>query len=216
MPAPKTRTVKVTKTDKGSFQELTIEELQKAAKDVIAGNIMDSVTLPPDEDLNEWLAVNVYEFFESIQLIYSTCEEVCNDKAITCVEMNAGENCKYLWQDGRTYKKPTAVTAPMYIKLLFQWVQGQLEDEDIFPTNLKTPLSKDFPKTVRNIFRRLFRVYAHILMCHYGTLMEKNIAQTFNTCLKHFILFVRHFSLIDDSEMAPVRGVLDESWFSSQ
>lgn len=215
MPAPKTRTVKVTKTDKGTFQNLTVEELQKAVKDVVAGNIMDSVIPPADEDLNEWLAVNVYEFFESIKLIYSTCEDVCDGKSLTCVEMNAGENCKYLWQDGREYKKPTLVTAPEYIKLLFDWVQKQIKDEEIFPIDLRTPLPKDFPKTVRNIFRRLFRVYAHILMCHYGTLIEKNIAQTFNTCLKHFVLFVRHFNLIDDSEMAPVRGILDESWFSS-
>ncbi|ESU39565.1 Mob1-like protein [Giardia duodenalis] len=210
MPAAKTRTIKVTKTDKGGLQELTVEELKDLFQDFIPGDIMDSVTLPPGEDLNEWLAVNVYEFFESIQLIYSTCEKVCNEKAITCVEMNAGENCKYLWQDGRVYKKPTPVTAPMYITLLFQWVQGQLEDEAIFPTSPTTPLPKEFPKIVRNIFRRLFRVYAHIFMCHYGTLVEKNIAQTFNTCLKHFLLFVREFQLIEANELEPLRIILDK------
>lgn len=40
----------------------------------------------------------------------------------------------YLWADGVTIKKPIKVTAPQYVSYLMVWIQGQMEDETVFPT----------------------------------------------------------------------------------
>jgi MOB kinase activator 1 len=41
------------------------------------------------------------------------------------------------------------------------WVQNQLDDESIFPSKIGVPFPKNFQSVVKNIFKRLFRVYAH-------------------------------------------------------
>lgn len=41
---------------------------------------------------------------------------------------------EYLWQDDVKFKKPTAVPAVQYISFLMDWIEGQINNEDIFPT----------------------------------------------------------------------------------
>lgn len=43
---------------------------------------------------------------------------------------------EYHWCDGQTYKKPTALPAPNYIALLMEWVEAQINDENIFPVKV--------------------------------------------------------------------------------
>lgn len=40
---------------------------------------------------------------------------------------------RYLWADGSSYKKPTALPAPKYIELLMDWIESQINNEDLFP-----------------------------------------------------------------------------------
>lgn len=40
---------------------------------------------------------------------------------------------EYHWADGNKYKKPTALPASQYIALLMDWVETQINNEDIFP-----------------------------------------------------------------------------------
>lgn len=46
--------------------------------------------------------------------------------------------CRYefLFEDGTTYKKPTALSAPQYVDALMTWVQGLLDDEEVFPSRI--------------------------------------------------------------------------------
>ena len=46
------------------------------------------------------------------------------------------------------------------------WVQQQLDDEAIFPSELGVPFPKDFETRLKNIYKRLFRVYAHMYHSH--------------------------------------------------
>lgn len=43
---------------------------------------------------------------------------------------------EYHWCDGVNYKKPTALPAPQYISLLMEWVEAQINDENIFPVKV--------------------------------------------------------------------------------
>ena len=43
---------------------------------------------------------------------------------------------EYHWCDGATYKKPTKLPAPTYIELLMDWVEQQINNEDIFPVKV--------------------------------------------------------------------------------
>ena len=43
---------------------------------------------------------------------------------------------EYHWCDGINYKKPTQLPAPTYISLLMDWVETQINNEDIFPVKV--------------------------------------------------------------------------------
>ena len=134
-------------------------ELHKYAQATLGtGNLHEAVTLPEGEDANEWLAVNTVDFFNEINLLYGVIAEFCSEQA--CPIMCAGPKYEYMWADGKEIKKPVAVSAPRYVDYLMSWVQNQLDDEKIFPTQLGVPFPPDFVERVQNIFKRLFRVYA--------------------------------------------------------
>ncbi|KAG8907229.1 Mitotic exit network component [Tulasnella sp. 403] len=88
-----------------------------------SGNLRAAVVLPEGEDLNEWLAVHTVDFFNHLNMLYGTVTEFCGQQ-------------EYLWEDGVTYKRPTKLPAPVYIDNLMNWVQGLLDDENVFPSKI--------------------------------------------------------------------------------
>eukprot|EP00967_Tisochrysis_lutea_P150105 scaffold289768_cov30-Tisochrysis_lutea.AAC.1 len=41
------------------------------------GNLQEAVTLPPGEDLNEWLAVKTLDLFNEVNLVYGFVSDFC-------------------------------------------------------------------------------------------------------------------------------------------
>ena len=173
-----------------------------------SGDLKGAVKLPPNEDLNEWLAVNIIDFFNQINLLYGSITEFCTPK--TCPVMSAGTKYEYLWADGKDIKKPIKVSAPEYADYLMTWVQNILEDETVFPTNDETPFPKNFKQIVKTIFKRLFRIYAHIYYSHAQEIVDLGVEAHLNTAFKHFYLFIREFDLVDPKEMAPMQYHIDK------
>ena len=138
-----------------------------------------AVVLPKGEDVNEWLAVNTVDFFNEISLLYGTISEYCLPS--TCPVMSAGPQYEYLWADKVSVIKPISLSAPEYIDKLMQWVEMQLNDEAIFPLQLGTPFPKNFQPIVKNIFKRLFRVYAHIYHSHFQKIVGLGAEAHLNT-----------------------------------
>jgi MOB kinase activator 1 len=171
-----------------------------------SGNMRSAVVLPKGEDKDEWLAVNTVDFFNEISLLYGTITEFCTPS--TCPVMCAGPNYEYLWADGQKVKKPIKVSAPEYVDLLMSWVETQLNDENIFPLQLGTPFPKNFDSIVKKIFRRLFRIYAHIYHSHFQKIVGLGAEAHLNTCFKHFIYFVHEFRLVPAQELSPLSDLI--------
>ena len=104
------------------------------------------VCLPPGEDFNDWLAVHVVDFFNRINLIYGTVCEQCT--ATSCPTMSGGPKYEYLWQDGIKFKKPTHLPASQYIEFLMDWIETQINDENIFPVTTDVPFPKTFQVSI--------------------------------------------------------------------
>jgi len=199
------RTFKPLKNHPKNGKRHKLSEYAKAT--LGSGNMRSAVVLPKGEDLNEWLAVNTVDFFNEISLLYGTITEFCSPS--TCPVMSAGPQYEYLWADGVKVKKPIKVSAPEYVDLLMSWVETQLNDEHIFPLQLGTPFPKNFQAIVRVIFKRLFRVYAHIYHSHFQKIVGLGAEAHLNTCFKHFIYFVYEFKLIDPKELQPLKDLID-------
>ena len=101
--------------------------------------------------------------------------------------MSAGDRWQYLWCDGVKVKKPIAVSAPQYVDHLMTWVESQLNDEDIFPIKFDAPFPKKFQSICATIYKRFFRIYAHIYHQHINQIENMQAATHLNTCFKHVI-----------------------------
>jgi MOB kinase activator 1 len=134
------------------------------------------------------------DFFNQINMLYGTITEFCTPQA--CPVMSAGpkfiflfiqshpKRYEYHWADGTTIKKAIKVCAPEYVDYLMSWVQIQLDDENIFPSKIGVPFPKHFQTIVKNIFKRLFRVYAHIYHSHFPKIVSLGEEAHLNTSFK--------------------------------
>ncbi|KIW20450.1 hypothetical protein PV08_01025 [Exophiala spinifera] len=179
------------RTNKGT----TSYQLRQFAEATLgSGSLRKAVKLPEGEDLNEWLAVNVVDFYNQINLLYGSITEFCSPQS--CPEMKATDEFEYLWQDAATgYPKPTKMAAPEYIEHLMTWVQSNVDNESTFPSRIGVPFPKHFPSTVRQLFKRLYRVYAHIYCHHYQVIVHLGLEPHLNTSFKHYVLFIDEHGL---------------------
>jgi len=183
-------------------------DLHKQAKATLgSGDLRLAVQLPEREDINEWLAVNTVDFFNQINLLYGSITEFCTPKS--CPVMAAGPKYEYLWADGAKIKRPIKVSAPEYVDYLMTWVQDILDDESIFPSRVDVPFPRNFQSVVKNIFKRLFRVYAHIYYSHFQKIVTLGEEAHLNTCFKHFYYFIDEFDLVEKKEMIPLQDLID-------
>eukprot|EP01137_Pigoraptor_chileana_P002961 Opistho-2@42492 len=173
-----------------------------------SGDVKAAVKLPPGENLNEWLAVNTLDFYNQINMLFGGLREHCTSES--CPVMSAGEKYEYYWADGESVKKPIKLTAPDYIDTLLTWIQTNLDNEEMFPIGDGVPFPANFDEMIKTIFKRLFRVYAHIYYTHYKAIEKQSEEKHLNSCFKHFILFVEEFSLIDKKELAPLASIISK------
>jgi hypothetical protein len=73
-------------------------------------------------------------------------------------------------------------SAPEYVEALMDWIQALLDNEKIFPSRTDVPFPKHFESVVKQIFKKLFRVYAHIYYSHFQVLIVHFLFLSFLTC----------------------------------
>ena len=71
------------------------------------------VKVPDDQEYEDWIAVNVVDFFNRINIIYGTVCDTCTDAS--CPTMSGGPKFEYYWAD-ETQKKPQALPAPKVLE----------------------------------------------------------------------------------------------------
>lgn len=172
------------------------------------GDLRKTVKLPEGEDLNEWFAVNTLHFYNASSMLYATCVEFCTQE--TCPMMSAGPRYEYLWMDGTKIKKPTQVSAPEYVALMLEWVDEQISNPELFPSDEEGSFPRNFKNIIKTIYKRLFRLYSHLYYTHFERIQKIGAEAHLNTCFKHFIFFVHEFDLIDKKELAPLKRLIDK------
>ncbi|TVY93018.1 putative maintenance of ploidy protein [Lachnellula willkommii] len=177
------------------------------------GSLKKIVKLPEGEDENEWLAVNMVDFYNHINLLYGSITEFCSPQS--CPEMKATDEFEYLWQDSENYKRPTKMPAPTYIEHLMGWVQSNIDNEAVFPSRIGVPFPKSFPSMIRQVFKRMYRVYAHIYCHHYPVIRELGLEAHLNTSFKHYVLFIDEHGLASGKDFWGPLGDLVESMLKS-
>jgi len=182
-------------------------QLHKQAKQTLGlDNYAVAVQLPSGEDPNEWIAVNTVDFYNQINLLYGSITEYCTHES--CPLMSAGPRYTYKWADGDKVRRPIECSAPDYVEYLMIWIQEKLDNENLFPKTQDIPFPDNFIREIKTIFKRLFRVYAHIYYSHFNKIRSLGEEAHLNTCFKHFFYFTREFRLIESRELEPLQQVI--------
>lgn len=64
-------------------------------------------------------------------MLYGTITDSCTDES--CPSMTAGPKMEYTWT---TDDSAVSCTAPVYIDYLFSSVQDEIDDENVFPSQI--------------------------------------------------------------------------------
>ncbi|DAZ97672.1 TPA: hypothetical protein N0F65_009673 [Lagenidium giganteum] len=190
--------------------------LHRQIKDSMARGLdmLDCVQVPEGTMAEEWIAVHIIDFFNEISLLYGTVSELCT--STSCPQMTAGPCYTYLWADGVQQVTPISLPAPEYIARLMQWVEDQLNDATLFPPDGKYDATsgnaspEEFLDMAKIMFKRLFRVYAHMYHSHLDNYQALAAESHLNFCFKRFVLFVQHFDLVEAKELNALRKLIQK------
>lgn len=138
-------------------------------------------------------------------MFYATVSEFCT--ARECPVMSGGQT-EYMWIDSQ--KKPVKVAAPVYVDYSTTFIQGLLDDENVFPTKSKRCFPKDHVQTVKGIFKHLFRILAHMYYSHYDKILHLREEGHLNTLFAHLITFSREFELLDKKDTESLKDLISE------
>jgi len=164
------------------------------------------VKLPDGEDMKDWLEINTIHFFNISSVVYGSLAAYCTES--TCPEMNAGSKYQYYWTDGKNVREPILVSAKQYMTYLFDWIEEQISNPALFPVDDDGQYPAEFEEIVRNIFKRLFRMYAHVYYKHFDQVKDAGAESQLNSTFQHFAYFVIEYQLVDDSELRPLRKLI--------
>jgi MOB kinase activator 1 len=122
----------------------------------------------------------VIDFYNKIDLLNTSIKSECTEEK--CKKMSAGNSIEYAWldKDSEKYKNATSIPAPLYIKLLQEWIKRQVdlcekynEENNNFP--------KNFSSLMKKIYTRMYRVFVHIYYTHFNDMKNKGTEAHLNT-----------------------------------
>lgn len=169
-------------------------------------DLRKGVKLPPGENKNEWIAVSTVDFYNQLSTILPPIIETCCNES--CPEMSAGPGYKYLYQKLNSKDKPQNLCARDYICKVMEETEETITNEAIFPPDTDVPFPKNFLEIVQKLFRRLFRVYAHIYHHHLDDIKRCQLTENVNRSFRYFIFFSQEFNMIPDEQLAPLESII--------
>lgn len=168
-------------------------------------DLSDQVKLPHGASVEEWMAITTIDFFNELNLLIGATQDLCTEH--TCPTMSAGPYT-WMWADGDKFKEPIKMSAPRYFEHLLTWVDAQLSDDSFLPVEPGTPFPPTYRKGMRVIYKRLFRIYAHVFHAHFKEMLEDEADAHLNHSFKHFVYFVKEFDLMDNEEFEPLKDLV--------
>lgn len=165
---------------------------------LVKGSFQTIVELPRYVDLNEWLALNLFEFNSNVAQFVSLVSDYIDDSH----KMSAGPGYDYLWID--TNKQAIRLPAVTYIDYTMSWITSKFDDPALFPTKQGVPFPPVFGAAVKSIYVQLFRIFAYLTHHHYDKVVHLGLEPHFNSLFCHFASFGKTFNLLDRNEMAPL------------
>ncbi|GBG26974.1 MOB kinase activator 1A [Hondaea fermentalgiana] len=172
-----------------------------------SGNMRLAVEVPEGEDTNEWIAANTVDFYNELSLLYGLVAD--DARRFSAPGTGFPPNFEYRWQIGSG--KTVQVSSPEYVDYAMTWIEDQIDNEDIFPVSEEVDFPEDFIEFyVRDIFKKMFRIFAIIYHQHFEVIESLNAAAHINTTFKHFVFFMLEHHLVpEEKELLALKTPFD-------
>lgn len=116
---------------------------------------------------------------------------------------------EYMWSDGVTFIEPVSIPARTYMKFCLLWTQKQLKDPALIPATPEAKYPDDVQNTWKMIYRRIFRVYAHLLINHQDDFDKTGVmGAVLNCMIRRLVLFGIEGKLTGKKELEPIKVTL--------
>jgi len=99
------------------------------------------------------------------------------------------------------------VEASDYIDTLFAHAERKFDQWKI-AEDATSPLPKGSLREAKMIYKRLFRVYAHLFHSHFELIKNTDTEGPLTVCFKRFVLFIKEFNLVKENELAPMKELI--------
>lgn len=165
-------------------------------------NIFKLLTPPKGMTNADWIIVNLIDFLQRVETLYSSCSLFCTSD--TCPLFNAGPKYCYFWIDEDS-SNSVQVSAPEYFDALKRYIKRNLKNKSLFPKKITGEFSTKAFKVLKTSFRRLFRILAHLYVCHFqdiSNLQEMQFFEIMNTILAHYTNFSILYHLCQPDDFA--------------
>lgn len=172
---------------------------------LVRGSFQTLVQVPKYVDQNEWMVLNVFEFYQYLNLFYGVIAEFITPQ--TCPTMNAGPGVDYLWTDAN--KNPVRLPSNTYIDFVLTWISNKFDDTTLFPTKQGVPFPPHFLGVLKNMYRQMFRIFAHVYHNHFDKFVHLSMEAHWNSFFAHFISFGKEFDMLDKKEMEPLALLIE-------
>lgn len=172
---------------------------------LVKGSYKTIVQLPMYVDYHEWLALNVFEFYNHLNKFYGVIAEyVTPDKYPT---MTADPRTEYVWM--MPNNRSASLPANQYIEYALTWISNKVNDQTIFPTKSGMAFPPSFLRDIKGICRQMFRIIAHIYWNHFEKIVHLSLEAHWISYFSHFISFIREFDLLETKELEPLSMLID-------
>lgn len=209
-PTIENRTPRATLKAHGNKRQSGGNQHRHYTRRTLGVGIRHAVSLPAGERLSEWLASHTIDFYHAVCMLVGI---VADDNETRGLEPGRGfpPGFEYLWAD-TVAKRTIKCNGPQYVDLVLNWVQGIINDRNIFPQSQQQngPCPpRDFEKTCKGVFKRLFRVFAILYTHHYQRMESMGAVAHLNTTFKHFMFFCFEFDLVPAAELEAIDTLVD-------
>lgn len=174
---------------------------------------INSILFPPvGMPNNDWVIINLIDFLQRIELLYSSCSLFCTSD--TCPLFNAGPKYIYFWLDDNS-KNPVQISAPEYFQALKRFIKRNLKNQLLFPPGSTENFSPKANYIIQASYRRLFRVLAHLYICHFKDFTKLaqdncNFFEIMNTILVHYTNIALHYNICKQEDFAVFEPIFNK------
>eukprot|EP00007_Cunea_sp_BSH-02190019_P003726 CAMPEP_0174236740 /NCGR_PEP_ID=MMETSP0417-20130205/5774_1 /TAXON_ID=242541 /ORGANISM="Mayorella sp, Strain BSH-02190019" /LENGTH=1527 /DNA_ID=CAMNT_0015315423 /DNA_START=44 /DNA_END=4627 /DNA_ORIENTATION=- len=158
----------------------------------------------------KWLTANVIHLFRVTSLFFATIKDQCTSN--TCPKMDGSAEIQYKWSvgGGNAHSMP----ASEYIEKLGRWFLNHITHPDLFDFDQYTTSSsrKRITSILQMLYKRVFRVYAHIYYHHWTRIKAFSVTDHFTACCNYHYFFGIENHLLhpkhDLSTISPIQSLL--------